>query len=222
MKVAILGGTGNLGKGIALRLCQFFPITLGSRNKDKAKAIADEYTEIAKKYYPEIQKIEGMANKDAVLNADIVTLAVNASALEQFIQSSIEYSWAGKVVICPATKLVMVNKLFEYSYFAVRGKSLSAAEYVQEMLPNAKVVSTLQLVPASRLADLSKELSYDVPVLGDEKASSLAIECLSKIRGLRFLYAGPLHLSAHMEGMLSILLNIARINRLKEPGIKVV
>ena len=224
MKVAILGGTGNFGKGISIRLSKVHDVILGSRFKEKAEEMATKYAREARASLSRIDgSLSGTTNEEAVSIARLVVTAINAGALESFLDSSSDFDWGSKLVLSPVTRFEYSKGIFTYRPFQSAGRELSAAQLIKQRLGDpAQVVSGMQLVPASKLADLDSKLGYDVPLCGPKEACAEVSGVLRCIDGLRFLYAGPLSISYSIEATLPLMLNIAVRNSLGEPGLRLV
>jgi len=210
MRVALLGGTGNLGKGLTLRLAILgHEIVIGSRKEEKAKSKAEEYRKIAGDV-----RITGMRNEDAAESCEIAILTI---PWEHAIKTAKELKRVlrDKIVVSPLVPVSKGEKGFTYN--SVK----SAAEMVAEVLENKKVVSALHTVPAARFANLNEKFDWDVPVCGDDEVSKkVVIELISEIEGLRPLDAGPLSNSKLVESLTPLILNIMRFNSMGELGIK--
>ncbi|AIG97767.1 NADPH-dependent F420 reductase [Archaeoglobus fulgidus] len=210
MRVALLGGTGNLGKGLALRLATLgHEIVVGSRKEEKAEAKAAEYRRIAGD-----ASITGMKNEDAAEACDIAVLTIpwehaidTARDLKNILRE--------KIVVSPLVPVSRGAKGFTYS------SERSAAEIVAEVLESEKVVSALHTIPAARFANLDEKFDWDVPVCGDDDESKkVVMSLISEIDGLRPLDAGPLSNSRLVESLTPLILNIMRFNGMGELGIK--
>lgn len=224
-KIAILGGTGSLGKGLALRLIRDNDVTIGSRVKEKALIAAEEVKARAEVLYKSSGyrgMISGEVNSYAVKENEFIILAIKAEQIDDFLKDAENYAWSDKTVLSPVTRMRKVKDVFDYYPFNMDGKRVSAAEYIQQKLNNATVISALQLVPASALWSIKDMQQYDVPAGGAKDAFNLTIKAFAGINSLRFLYAGPLQVSYLIESTLPLLLNLAIRNGFKNPGIRVV
>ena len=225
MKIALFGGTGDLGRGLALRLARLNDVVLGSRDESRAKVVASELAAIASGRYGAIMagSLAGASNSEAVAQSEMVVLAVPADSLEPFLEVAEEFPWKGQVALCPVTRFAKEGGAFSYRPFTRDARTLSAAELVQETLgERAKVVSGLHCVPAARLSDLDDMLGFDVPLAGPREGASIVAGALEGVEGLRPLFAGPLTVSASLEALTPLLLNIAVRNKIKEPGFRIV
>lgn len=212
MKIAVLGGTGNLGKGLAIRFALLgHEVLVGSRKEEKAMSKAEEYRKVAGDV-----KITGMRNEEAAKACEIAFLTI---PWEQAIETAraLRHVLVNKVVVSPLVPVARTQKGFIYA------SEKSAAEMVAEVLESDKVVSALHTIPAARFAEISERFDWDVPVCGDdEKSKQLVIELISEINGLRPLDAGPLINSRLVEAITPLILNIMRNNKIGEVGIKFV
>ena len=239
MKIAILGGTGNIGKGFALRLSYKHEVTIGSRNIEKAKASAAEYNEILEKYGSN-DKIEGTDNKTAAQNADIVLLAIryeNIPSVIELINPILDKQIIVSVVVPMAKDRCYINQDssplkipvspedYNANYFCYTTPPAgSAAQEIAMLLPEGiELVSSFHNVPAHTLADLDMELDYDIGVCGNSMHSkSIVSDLVRSIPNLRPLDVGPLETSAMVESLTPLMINIASRNQMKNLGIKFV
>jgi NADPH-dependent F420 reductase len=204
-QVAIIGGTGDQGKGLALRWARAgFEILIGSRDADRAKAAAAELRETL----GGAAAIDGAANADAAGAAPIVVLTVPFAA-----QIATMKDIAGR--LAPASLLVDVTVPLEP---AVGGKPTrmlgvwagSAAEQCAELAPaGVQVVSAFHNVGAEALADLTHDVECDILVCGNDKASKERVRPLVEaIAGCRHVDGGPLANSRTVEAMTALLIGI--------------
>jgi 8-hydroxy-5-deazaflavin:NADPH oxidoreductase len=209
-KIAVIGGTGDLGFGLALRLAKAYAVTIGSRDPDRAAAAAAKARTLSR------TSVESKTNGEAAQSCDIAILAVpelpSADILASLAPSLVE-----KLVISP-----IVPMLFEKGVSTI-SPGESAAERVAKALPASRVAGAFHTVPAARLARLEEELAYDVLVTADSRTVyDKAASVVSAVGKLRPLYAGPLAVSRLVEGITPALVNVERLNKLKSPSIKVV
>ena len=211
MKIAMIGGTGSLGFGLAVRLAKAYEVTIGSRDLLRATEAAAKAGAIAR------ARVEAKANQDATRGCDIAILAVPdlppASLLE-----SLAPNLEGKLVISPIVPMLLKDGVFSLSH-----PEESAAERVAKALPKAKVAGAFHTVPAPKLTQLDAALDYDVLVAADSReVFGLASRVVSSVGKLRPLYAGPLTVSRMVEAMTPALLNVSRLNKIDSPSIKLV
>ena len=239
MKIAILGGTGNIGKGFALRWGQKHEIIIGSRDLEKAEAVAAEYNEVLEKY-GHVAGITGTDNRTAAEKADIVVVAIRYSQLgpvmemiRPFIENKIIISVVvpmekNMCYISPGAKHLTVpleSKEFNTQYFCFSmPEAGSAAQEIQKMLPdNTELVAAFHTVPAKKLANLEIELDYDIGVCGNSMYSKEVVFGLVKdISNMRPLDVGPLETAAMVEALTPLLINVAARNEMKDVSLKFV
>jgi NADPH-dependent F420 reductase len=195
--VAILGGTGPQGRGLAVRFARAgCTVVIGSRAEGRAKEIADSIG----------HGVTGAANGDAALSADVVFVAVpwdaHASTLE-----SLASELAGKVVV----DLVNPMTFDELGPIGLGVDEGSSAEQAQALLPDSTVVSGFHHVSAKLLLDDAEEVDTDIMVCGDDAVAKERVLALAAmIPGVRPVDAGPLRLARYLEGMTTVLLSVNR------------
>ena len=159
--VAVLGGTGNLGQGIALRLAMAgHAVTIGSRQADRANASAAALSQSAG------APIVGTTYADAAAVAEIVFLAVPFASQSEVLDQ-VAAHLAGKILV--DTTVPLVPPKVARVQLPVGG---SAAVIVQMLLGDSvRVVSALQNVAAAHLREPGHAIDCDVLVTGDDKAA---------------------------------------------------
>ena len=214
MKIALVGGTGDIGTGFALRWAANHEIIIGSRKAEKAQESAAAALQLLEGK----GSIQGTDNGSSIANADAVVLCVPYEHLVS-VTSDLKSFYSHQLVICPVVPMGYNGKHFEYHQPAEG----SAAQQASALLPGLKTVSAYHTVCAAALQDKDRELKADVLICGDELESVELVKGLtSEIKSLRPLYAGPLAVSAMVESLTPLLLNLARRNKIKEAGIKIV
>jgi NADPH-dependent F420 reductase len=202
--VCIVGATGALGFGLALRLGrQGVPVVIGSRDAGRA----GEAAERAAGLVPE-GSFSGLQNAEAVLGAEIVVLSVPFRSQSETLTNLKTALAAGHLVVDATVPLAA----------AVSGRATrtlgvwqgSAAQQAQEMVPDGViVVSALHTVSAALLTDLDHELDEDVLLCGDRRADKARVaELLEQIPGLRAVDAGRLEMARIVEQLTALLISI--------------
>jgi 8-hydroxy-5-deazaflavin:NADPH oxidoreductase len=210
VKIAIVGGTGDLGLGLAVRLAKGHDVTIGSRDASRAKEAAAKATGLSGR------EVAGKENSDAVRHCDAAILAVPDLPPTDLL-SGLKNGLAGKLVISPVVPMRLEDGLFSIST-----PDESAAERVATAL-QTRVAGAFHTVPAQKLLSLDSELDYDVLVTADARVTyEEAATIVSSVGRLRPLYAGPLKASRIVEAITPTLLNVGRLNKIKAPSIKVV
>ncbi|NPE30169.1 NAD(P)-binding domain-containing protein [Methanococcoides sp. SA1] len=242
MKIAILGGTGNIGKGFALRWGQMHDVVIGSRNSEKAITVADEYTRILNERGFD-SKIEGMDNKSAAEVADVIIIAIRyeqVSSVIELITPVLKDQIVVSVVVpmekdrCyiqpdPTTNghITIDASKSDYNadYFCYTTPAAgSAAAEIDTLLPSdVELVSAFHNVPAKKLADLDVELDYDIAVCGNcMHSKKIVFGLVNDISNMRPLDIGPLETSGMVESLTPLVINIAIRNKMHDVGIKFV
>ena len=204
-RVAIIGGTGDQGKGLGLRWARAgVEIVIGSRDADRAKSAATEMREAL----GGVVSIEGMVNSDAAASAPVIVLTVPFAAQISTVKEI-------QNRIAPGSLLVDVTVPLEA---AVGGKPTrvlgvwagSAAEQCAELAPkDTQVVSAFHNVGADALIQLTQNVECDVIVCGDEKAArERAKPLVEAIPGCRYVDGGPLANSRTVEALTALLIGI--------------
>jgi 8-hydroxy-5-deazaflavin:NADPH oxidoreductase len=202
--VPIIGGTGALGSGLALRLGrEGVPVAIGSRDAARAEEAARK----VRLQVPNAQ-VEGLVNPEAAARGPIVILAVPFRAQSENLTNLKNALKEGQILVDATVPLAA----------AVSGKATrllgvpqgSAAQQAQEMVPDGViVVSALHTVSAPLLGDLDHELGEDVLVAGDSKeAKQRVAELIERIPGLRPVDCGRLEVARLVEGLTPLLISV--------------
>jgi NADPH-dependent F420 reductase len=208
-RVAIIGGTGDQGKGLALRWAMAgFDIIVGSRAAERAADAAKEMIEELTKAGCTSAAISGAHNTEAAANSSIIVLTVPFSAQINTLKEIRDKLQPGSVLIDVTVPLEP----------AVGGKPTrvlgvwagSAAEQCKEQVPDTiTVVSAFHNVGAEALADLSHEVECDVIVCGDKKDAKETVRPLvAAIAGCRYVDGGVLANSRTVEAITALLIGI--------------
>jgi NADPH-dependent F420 reductase len=214
VKIGIVGGTGDIGEGMALRLSPVFDVMVGSREKDKAQATCRLGIDTLKSR-GKACSLTGVSNQEAVDGADIVVLAIPFKHLAGTLEGL--HGFEDKIVISP------VNPMEKRDHFTfVPPPEGSAALMVKRLLPpGARICSGFNTIAANRWKALDEDLEYSVPVCGDDEAAKREVMgIVNRISRLRAFDAGPLAASCMVEALTPLLLNIARYNKMKDVGIQ--
>jgi hypothetical protein len=202
--IPIIGGTGALGAGLALRWARAgAPIVLGSRSAERAEEAAAKLREKA----PGAQ-IAGMLNEEAAKQGEIVFLTVPFRAQSENLNNLREVLQPGQILVdCTVPLAAAVSGKATRSLGVWQG---SAAQQAQEMVPDGvTVVAALHTVGAPTLADPNAELDEDVPLCGDRKADKARVARLVElIPGLRPVNAGALEMARIVEQLTPMLISI--------------
>lgn len=197
--LAILGGTGQQGPGLAMRWANAgYKIIIGSRQKEKAQATADKLNEKLG-----LDTILGMENADAARAADISVLTVVQSA-HQVALKGLKDALQGKTLV-DATARVLYRD-------PQPPAQPSAARIAQEILgEGTNVAAAFQNVPANALKkNLDKPIKTDVFVCADKVEITEQVIALAEAGGMRAIYAGGLDNAIAVEGLTALLITISK------------
>jgi NADPH-dependent F420 reductase len=200
--VAVLGGTGPQGRGLARRFAAAgLPVVIGSRSAERAESTAAELAEATG------GPVTGAANADAAARGDIVIVAVPWDGHRELLVE-LAPVLAGKIVV-DCVNPMGFDKQGAYALEVAEG---SAARQAEAVLPESRVVAAFHHVSAVLLEDPAVEkMDTDVMVLGDDReATDVVRELAGTIPGMRGIYAGRLR-NAHQVETLTC--NLISINR---------
>jgi hypothetical protein len=202
--IPIVGGTGALGYGLALRWARAGrPVVIGSRSAERAAETARKLSE----QVPD-GEIEGLTNEAAAKQGPVVFLTVPFRAQSENLNNLREALEPGQLLVdCTVPLAAAVSGKATRSLGVWQG---SAAQQAQEMVPEGvTVVAALHTVSAPNLADLGAELDEDVLLCGDRKADKAAVARLVEaIPGLRAVNAGALEMARIVEQLTPMLISI--------------
>jgi 8-hydroxy-5-deazaflavin:NADPH oxidoreductase len=209
--VCIVGGTGALGFGLALRVGRAgIPVMIGSRDRDRA-------VETAQRAHQKVPEGEfgGADNATAVTDSDLVILSVPFRSQSETLTNLKSALIADQLLIDATVPLAA----------AVSGKATrtlgvwqgSAAQQAQEMVPEGvRVVSAFHTVSAALLTELDHQLDEDVLVCGDRRADKAQVaELVNAIKGLRAVDCGPLEMARIVEQFTPLLISINVRNKVR-------
>jgi 8-hydroxy-5-deazaflavin:NADPH oxidoreductase len=215
-QTCIVGGTGALGFGLAVRLGRAgVPIVIGSRDAARAQEAAAN----ARERVPQGQ-FGGAGNAEAVREAPIVILSVPFRSQSETLTNLKGALREGQLVVDATVPLAA----------AVSGKATrtlgvwqgSAAQQAQEMVPEGvRVVSAFHTVSAAVLSDLDHVLDEDVLVCGNRREDKGRVaDLVDRIEGLRAVDCGPLEMARIVEQLTPLLISINVRNK-AQTGIKI-
>lgn len=210
MTIAVVGGTGALGGGLARRWAKAgHTLRIGSRDGAKAAAAAAELaTSLAG------ARVTGHANLEAAQGAELVVLAV-PFAHQRPILEDIRPALAGKILVDTTVPLVPPKVM------RVQLPQEGCAALITQAIvgPQTTVVSAFQNVAADLLAS-DAEPECDVLVAGDKAEARALVIALARAAGFRAWHAGPLANAAAMEALTSVLIFLNKHYRAGHAGIR--
>jgi len=200
MEIGVLGGTGPAGRGIATRLAAAgHEVIVGSRERSRSQSVVDDLRE---QWGARVDGLRAGTNHEAADAALVVLATVWDAAVPTATAHADQL--AGNVVISMANGLEKHGRHF----VPVRSPAGSIAAEVKAAAPGAYVVAAFHLVPAAALADISRPLSGDVLVVGDEEGRPTVLELIDAIPDLRAFDAGPLENAIGLETFAAALLTV--------------
>jgi NADPH-dependent F420 reductase len=206
--IAILGGTGNEGPGLAMRWSSAgYNVIIGSRQAEKAAATAIELNTVLGK-----DLLTGLQNEDAAKAADICILTVMQSA-HQSALTGLRAALQGKILVDATARVEFRNPK--------PPSPPAAAEIAQEILgPDVVVVAAFQNVPAHLLKILGKPIASEVLVCADHVEAAQKVIQLALDGGMRALYAGGLVNAITIEGLTAVLITLNKHYKTKTASIR--
>lgn len=206
--IAVLGGTGAEGGGLAFRWAHAgYKVIIGSRSADRAREAAREIDH---------ENLTGADNVAAARDADICVLTVPFAAQEDTLRGVAD-QLQGKILVDVTVPLVppKVSRV----QLPAEG---SAGERAQAIVGNGvKVVSAFQNVSAEHLQDLSHDVDCDVLVCSDDKEARAAVATLARAAGMRGWEAGALANAVAAESLTPVLIAINRRYKIPGSGIRI-
>ena len=223
MKIGIIGGTGGMGKGFAIRWCINHDILIGSRDAERASKSAEEYTNTAKEAYGKINgSISGNDNVSIAKESDVLVLSIPYENIDSTCSQILPQIKDSCVVISPIVPMTKTELGFEFIPIK-ENKPFSYQLVVKHMKDKSKLVSAFHVISEKKLVNPTLTLDYDIFVCGDDQNSVNVVNGLiNEIKGLRPIYLGPGSLSYFAEVATPLLLNAMIKNKLKNPGIKII
>lgn len=208
--IALLGGTGKEGPGLAMRWAVAgYPILIGSRRAEKAEATAAELRQKLN-----LEHIQGMTNEAAARAAQISVLTVVQSAHAEAVAGLVE----------PLQGKILVDATARVDFRDPRPPAPpAAARHAQTALGlGVRVVAAFQNVPAHALKkNLGESLGLDVLVCSDDLEAAEQVIALAEAGGMRAFYAGGLDNAVVVEGLTSLLISLNKRYAVKTASIQV-
>jgi len=211
--VAVLGGTGNEGPGLARQWAKSgrYKVIIGSRQAEKAERVAAELNEILGQ-----NLLHGMTNEDAAKAANLCVLTVPYSAQGPTL-TQLRDVLQGKILVDVTVPL----KPPKVSHVSVPPGG-SAGQEAQAILgAGVRVVSAFQNISSTHLSEDHDHIDCDVLICGDDKDAKAEVIALAEAAGMRGVDAGPLQNAVVVEGLTAVLIGINIRHKVKGAGIKI-
>lgn len=220
MRIALLGGTGDIGEGLALRFARDtdHEILIGSRDPEKARDAVAEYEDVLEAIGAD-SNLKGFVNEMAADRADVAVLSVPPYYAGDTVEAVADVLDEETILVTPAVGMQGDDDGLHYH----PPSAGSVTELVAKRAPDGvPVVGAFHNLAAGALTDLELEVDLDTLVVGDDSdAKERVIALAEEIEGLRALDVGPLANAAEVESVTPLLINVARYNDdLHDVGVK--
>ncbi|HEX2026075.1 MAG TPA: NADPH-dependent F420 reductase [Actinomycetota bacterium] len=217
MRVAVVGGTGDLGFGLAVRLgAAGTEVTIGSRARDRAEQAAGRAREAA----GESARIDGAENPDAVARSDLVFVTVPFEG-QAATYRALNEAWPEGIVVCDTTT-PLATAIGGRPTHVLRPWHGSAAEQAKALLPrHARLVAGFHSVGAEPLTDHPHPVDADALLCGDDDEAKGRIgELVELIPGMRWIDCGLLSMARVLEPVTAVLISVNRRYGIKGSGVR--
>jgi 8-hydroxy-5-deazaflavin:NADPH oxidoreductase len=215
-RVAVVGGTGDEGFGLALRWAKAgIPVVIGSRAAERAQASADEL----RSRLPDAN-VTGMENGQAVASANVVMVTVPFSGQAMIYKAIAEHLREDATVIDGTVPVAAsVGGKVTHTLGVWEG---SAAQHAATFLPKGtKVYGAFHSLAAVALQDIEEDLDGDVLVCGSRSGKEVVRELVEAIPKLRFVDAGPLENARIVEPLTALLIGINHRYKTDRAGVHI-
>lgn len=220
MTIGILGGTGQEGSGLALRLgLAGFPVLIGSRLSERAREKAEDLTGRLNQS-GHSGAFTGKENVEVAHASDLIFLTAPFQHAAELLRACLPAFRAGSTVVDVTVPVTFQAGRVHLMEFAEGSGSEHLASYLPEAI---KLVAAFKTIPAQLLSDLEISPDCDVFVCGDsEEAKRPVLEVASSISGLRPVDAGPLREARTLERMCALAIGLNRRYKVKTARFRVV
>jgi NADPH-dependent F420 reductase len=227
LKIAILGGTGNIGEGMVLRLALQNlmaegvknEVIIGSRSRETANEAAKQALSELENCGFDTSKIviTGNTNLEAAQAAEMIILTIRFDYVLPLLDE-IRGALGNKILVTPVVPMAKEGSLFIYKPPAEGSAALAIRKKVPE---STRVVAAFHNVPAGKLKDVIKcKAVHDTIVCSDDPEAKRLVMGLTRNMGcLKPLDGGPLSQACTIESLTPLLINLAKLNGFKDLGI---
>ena len=216
MKMAIIGGTGGQGLGIAIRFVQAGEdVIIGSRTIEKAQAAVDK----VKGLLGEVNNIKAAENADAAAEAELLVLTVPLAAQKSTLRS-IKEGASDKILLDATGPLESAIGGSPIEYVALWDGA--AAERSAKILKDANVICAFNNISSAALMNFKEPIDCDCLISGDDANSkAVAAELIEKIPGVNVIDCGPLERAKIIEKITPLLIGLNIRNKTQFGGIRI-
>lgn len=223
LKVGLIGGTGEEGRGLALRWALAgAQVSIGSRTLDRAKTTADELNQVldARSGQSSLQRIGYGENRDVIAGCELALLTVPFAHAASTLETHRQDLRDGSILIDITVPVSFEQGRVRY----IELPEGSASEHLKVLLPESiPLVAAFKTEPAHLLAEIDEPLECDSFVASDSKeAKSRVMEAIAFIKGLRAVDAGTLYSARTLERMTVLAIGINRRHKIKTARYRVV
>ncbi|MEP6477581.1 MAG: NADPH-dependent F420 reductase [Actinomycetota bacterium] len=218
MDVAIIGGTGAEGLGLALRLgAAGHHVSIGSRDAQRGAASAAD----ARERVRGSARIDGTTNEEAVRGAELVVVTVPFGGQAEIYRGLAPHLRPGQIVLDATSPLA--TAVGGRAWQVVRPWHGSAAEQAKALLPEGvRIVAGLHTIAADALQHLDRPIESDVLLSGSDAAAKATVGGLiEQIPNLRWVDCGELSSARIAETLTALLISINRAYKVKDSGFRI-
>jgi NADPH-dependent F420 reductase len=216
MKLAIIGGTGGQGLGIAIRFVQAGEdVIIGSRDIEKAQTAVDKVKDLLKK----VGNLKAAENPDAAAEADLLILTVPLAA-QTATSLSIKEAAAGKILLDATGPLASaIGGPPTRCLYLPEG---AAAERSQKILPDTTVICAFNNISSGALMNFNEPIDCDCLISGDDlESKKIAARLIEKIPGVQVVDCGPLERAQLIEKITPLLIGLNIKKTCQNAGIRI-
>ena len=224
MSIAIIGGTGDEGFGLALRLSRAGEeVVIGSRSEERGQAAADRAREILELGSGSGGRgeISGSSNEDAAAACDVVFVTVPYAGQSE-IYRSIKDALRPDALVCDTTT-PLATAVGGRPWEVITPWAGSAAEQAKALLPaGVRLVAGFHTVSAEQLQALEEPVEGDVLLCGADSGAKAQVGALAEqIPNLRWVDAGPLSMARIIEPLTALMVRVNRIYGITDAGVAI-
>ncbi|MFY9572128.1 MAG: NADPH-dependent F420 reductase [Blastocatellia bacterium] len=220
IRVGLIGGTGEEGRGLALRWALAGArVLIGSRTPERAKTAADELNRVLASRPEKLQQIESGENRDVISGSELVLLTVPFAHAASTLEAHRRDFPRGSILIDITVPVAFEQGRVRY----VELPEGSASEHLKARLPDSvPLVAAFKTEPAHLLAEIDESLDCDCFVASDSKdAKARVMEAMGFIAGLRAVDAGTLYSARTLERMTVFAIGLNRRYKIKTARFRV-
>ena len=216
MKIAIIGGTGGQGLGIAIRFVQAGEdVIIGSRTMEKAQKAVDKVKDLL----GDVENLKAAENPDAAKEADVLVLTVPLAA-QRATLLSIKEGATGKILMDATGPLeTAIGGSPTRCLYLPEG---AASERAQKILPDTNVICAFNNISSGALMNFNGPIDCDCLISGDNQESNITVaKLIEKIPGVQVVDCGPLERAQIIEKITPLLIGLNIKKTCKDAGIRI-